>query len=125
MLVPRHCYRPHVNLVCEREGTTFASACLPDAAPGWVHPSAKAIEMDLEIAALMDEVVFGVAPAYCCTTGALWDACRATLGGTSTPGIKVRDAFSIVGDLGRVLNRAGNQFKVLRAFSVLDRITSL
>lgn len=32
----------------------LCSACLPDARPGWVHPTAKAIEMDLEITALLN-----------------------------------------------------------------------
>jgi len=27
-----------------------------------VHPSARAIEMDLEIAALLDDIVYGIAP---------------------------------------------------------------
>lgn len=55
------CAMPGAGLVCSPAGD-LCSACVPDALPGWVHPSARAIEMDLEIAALLDDVTYGIAP---------------------------------------------------------------
>ena len=56
------CYQPDHHLVCEREAEATCSACSPGALPGWVQPTARAIETDLEIAALLDDVVYGIAP---------------------------------------------------------------
>lgn len=53
---------PGTGLACSPAAADLCSACAPDALPGWVHPSAHAIEMDLEIAALLDDVTYGIAP---------------------------------------------------------------
>jgi len=63
----KRCRLPGLNPVaCHLVADDLCSACSPDAAPGWVHPSAQAIEMDLEIAALLDHLTYGLSwPGQC------------------------------------------------------------
>jgi hypothetical protein len=61
VLCGREFDNPGRVLACTWVEADLCSACAPNAVPRWVHPSALAIEMDLEIAALLNDVTYDVA----------------------------------------------------------------